>query len=75
MELEVKKWGNGIAIRLPRERPEYGRLEPGMKIEVQVRVMTRPDKAWEPYTFEGRVPDASQRIDEIAWGYMDNDHE
>jgi hypothetical protein len=70
MRLEVKKWGNGVAVRLPRESAEYGRLEPGMNVDVDVRPL-QEDQDWEPYTFDSGVKDLSQRIDEIAWGYLD----
>lgn len=73
MRLEVKKWGNGIALRPPRDGPEYGRLEPGMEVEVRITPVKKVAKDWRPYTYRSGMKDASQRIDEIAWGFTDED--
>ena len=70
MRLKVKKWGNGIALRPPRHSSEYGTLEEGTEVEVVIRPVKKV-KDWKPLTFDSGFPDFSQRIDEIAWGWMD----
>lgn len=60
MRLEIKKWGNGIAIRLPRDSTEFGRLEPGMEIEVEIGAR-KPKKPWKPHVVDLGPPDLSQR--------------
>lgn len=76
MRTTIKKWGNGLAVRLPRSSPETGRLEEGMEVEVQVRALKRV-KNWKPVTFRSPIPDLSVRHDEIReerfqerWGYL-----
>lgn len=70
MRLIVKKWGNGLAVRLPRESAELGRLEEGMELEAALRPL-KAKTGWKPHTFRSEIPDLSQRIDEIAWGHLD----
>lgn len=60
MRLEIKKWGNGIAVRLPRESTEFGRLEPGMEIDVEIGAR-KPKKDWEPYVVDLGPADLSER--------------
>lgn len=59
-----------MALRPPRESAEYGRLEEGMEVEVEIRPIKRA-KGWKPLTFRSGIKDLSQHIDEIAWAYLD----
>lgn len=69
MRLHVKKWGNGLAVRLPRQDPSIGRLEEGMEVEVQVKVVAAKSN-WKPYVVSGGPKDPSVNHDELMWGYM-----
>lgn len=76
MRLRIKKWGNGLALRLPRNSPELGRLEEDMEVEAELRPI-RKAKNWKPVTFRSPIPDLSVRIDEIReqvfqerWGHL-----
>jgi antitoxin component of MazEF toxin-antitoxin module len=67
MRLKVKRWGNGMAIRLPRESAETGRLEEGMEVDVVVKVVKHVGARWKPAAFawkDGRS-DLSIRHDEF----------
>lgn len=41
-----------------------------MEVEVEIRPIKRA-KGWKPLTFRSGIKDLSQRIDEIAWAYLD----
>lgn len=76
MLFTIKRWGNGIAVRLPRESPELGRLEEGMRVEAHFRPV-KPSKNWKPYTFRSGIRELSVRHDEILeaafqerWGHL-----
>lgn len=71
MRLVVKRWGNGLAVRLPRQSPQLGRLEEGMELEADIKPL-KPRTAWKPHTFRSGIPDLSQRVAEIAWGHLDD---
>jgi antitoxin component of MazEF toxin-antitoxin module len=67
VRLKVKRWGNGMAVRLPRESPETGRLEEGMEVDVAVKVVKRVAARWKPAAFawaDGRT-DLSVRHDDF----------
>lgn len=76
MRFVVKRWGNGLAVRLPRNSAELGRLEEGMELEAEVKPI-RNAKRWKPFTFHSGIPDLSVRHDELRdaaieerWGHL-----
>lgn len=69
MRFVVKKWGNGLAIRLPRNSAELGRLEEGITVEAHLRPV-KNTAGWKPVTFRSGRSDMSVRHDEYIWGYM-----
>src|SRR5687767_11399894 len=56
MRLVVKKWGLGLAVRLPRRSKEIGTIQEGMELEVRVRPVKDLSK-WKPATFKGGPAD------------------
>lgn len=58
VQFVIKKWGNGLAIRLPRNSPELGRLEEGVIVEAHLRPVRRTGN-WKPATFRGGPRDLS----------------
>ena len=71
MRLTVKRWGNGLAVRLPRTSPELGRIEEGTELEANFRPI-KDTKDWRPVTVRSGIRDGSIRHDELAWGYLDD---
>lgn len=71
MRLVVKRWGNGLAVRLPRNSPEIGRLAEGVEVEATVRPV-RAATRWKPVVLRSPIPDPSQHIDEIRAGVFDS---
>ncbi|HLE46711.1 MAG TPA: hypothetical protein VI818_00315 [Candidatus Thermoplasmatota archaeon] len=73
MRRTVKKWGNGLAVRLPRESPETGRLEAGMELDVSLKVIKKVSPNWRPLAVDfgdGRT-DWSTRHDEYLAEHLD----
>ena len=73
MRLVLRKWGNSLAVRLPREDPKYGRLEEGMEIEIDARPIRKATKPL--LTFTGGPPDLALRHDEYRLGLLDSEIE
>jgi hypothetical protein len=70
MRLVVKKWGNGLAVRLPRESAEFGRLEEGDELEADIRRVLEPTD-WRPHVIDSGLGDLAERHDYYAWSYLD----
>ena len=65
METVTGMWGNSVAVRLPREIPGVGRLEPGMVLEIEVKIV-RDVRTWKPYTVAGGPGDLSTNHDQYV---------
>lgn len=65
MDVVAGKWGNSVAVRLPREIPGVGRLEPGMVLDIEVRIV-RDVRKWKPFTVEGGPADLSTNHDQYV---------
>jgi antitoxin component of MazEF toxin-antitoxin module len=64
MRLVVKKWGNGLAVRLPRESAELGRLQEGDALEVSASRIG-VSRSWKPATWRGGPKDLSVNHDHV----------
>lgn len=73
MRLVLRKWGNSLAVRLPRDDPTYGRLEEGMEIEIEARPVRKTSKPL--LTFTGGPPDLVEMHDQYRLGMRDEEIE
>lgn len=64
MRVIVKKWGNGIAVRLPRDSLALGRLEEGGELELSAS-RVGPSRPWKPATWRGGPKDLSTNHDQV----------
>lgn len=70
MQSRVTKWGNSLALRLPRSVAADARLREGSEVEMRVEndcLVIRPSRP--KYSLEDLLAgEAPERSEEYAWG-------
>ena len=77
MQLNIAKWGNSLAVRLPSQIAKESRLEEGATVTIEVRkdgtlILTPMRKKFDLTDLLARMPDVS-KSGEVDWGKPEGD--
>lgn len=77
MQLNIAKWGNSLAVRLPSQIAKESRLEEGATVTIEVQkdgtlILTPMRRKFDLADLLARMPDAP-KSGEVDWGRPEGD--
>ena len=77
MQLNIAKWGNSLALRLPSQIAKESRLEEGATVTIEVQkdgtlILTPMRKKFDLAELLAQMPDVPKSV-EVDWGKTEGD--